>query len=81
MTWEAATAVLVRDRGKTEGEELAFLRCLKCAPFLDERFEALSSVCLQWATTSSAEKEHDVEKEGGNGEAVAPVKWFDDAPV
>lgn len=46
----------------------------------DEVYEALRSACLQWATPSSAEKGHDIKKEGGDRSAVAAGEWFEADP-
>lgn len=60
---ESATAVFCLMREDSEGKEFAVLQYIECLLPLDEVDEALRCMCLQWATTASAEKEHDLERE------------------
>lgn len=57
--------------GDCQGRELAFVLYIECVPHLEEADEAVSCLCLQWATAGSAEREHDVEKKSGDRSAVA----------
>lgn len=62
--------------GESEGEELVVVRYMKYVPLLGKLEEALRCLCLQWATAGSAEKERDIEKEGGDGDVVVDGEWY-----
>lgn len=65
---------------ESDGDELAFVLCRKCAAPSDETNEAVKSVSVQWATSGSEKEENDVER-GEAKKLVAAVDCREVIPV
>lgn len=65
---------------ESENKELAFLRYVKCVPFLDEVDRALKCEFPQSAIARSAEKGHVVEKKEIDGDFAAADEWVGAIP-